>query len=138
MAETGFPIRMVRGVPVVTAPEEIDITNAPGCPKLVLGALLNRHTKCVFDMASGRKLLQIVLERLGRAHLERARPGAVVGIGRLLGLREGAGDRGNRKCSEARNGGGDPTHGAYFVLVSPVALCLLADRARSRSKQGWP
>lgn len=30
MVEDGFPVEMVRGVPVVAAPEEIDITNAAG------------------------------------------------------------------------------------------------------------
>jgi anti-sigma B factor antagonist len=30
MREDGFPVDLVRGVPVVTAPEEIDITNAAG------------------------------------------------------------------------------------------------------------
>ena len=28
MTEPGFPVRVTRGVPVVIAPEEIDITNA--------------------------------------------------------------------------------------------------------------
>ena len=28
--EIGFPVEVVEGVPVVTAPEEIDITNAAG------------------------------------------------------------------------------------------------------------
>ena len=30
MVEDSFPVEMVRGVPVVAAPEEIDITNAAG------------------------------------------------------------------------------------------------------------
>ncbi|HEV2251837.1 MAG TPA: STAS domain-containing protein [Streptosporangiaceae bacterium] len=30
MRENSFPVELVRGVPVVTAPEEIDITNAAG------------------------------------------------------------------------------------------------------------
>ena len=30
MCEDSFPVELVRGVPVVTAPEEIDITNAAG------------------------------------------------------------------------------------------------------------
>ncbi len=30
MPDTGFPVDVVRGVPVVSAPEEIDITNASG------------------------------------------------------------------------------------------------------------
>jgi hypothetical protein len=30
MPDSGFPVEMVRGVPVMTAPEEIDIINAAG------------------------------------------------------------------------------------------------------------
>jgi anti-sigma B factor antagonist len=30
MGDVGFPVEMIGGVPVVTAPEEIDITNAEG------------------------------------------------------------------------------------------------------------
>ena len=30
MGNVGFPVEMIEGVPVVTAPEEIDITNAEG------------------------------------------------------------------------------------------------------------
>jgi anti-anti-sigma factor len=38
MRDDGFPVEMVRGVPVVTAPEEIDITNAAGLRAALLEA----------------------------------------------------------------------------------------------------
>ena len=38
MVEDSFPVEMVRGVPVVAAPEEIDITNAAGLRAALLEA----------------------------------------------------------------------------------------------------
>jgi anti-sigma B factor antagonist len=38
MVEGSFPVEMVRGVPVVAAPEEIDITNAAGLRAALLEA----------------------------------------------------------------------------------------------------
>jgi anti-sigma B factor antagonist len=38
MREDSFPVELVRGVPVVTAPEEIDITNAAGLRAALLDA----------------------------------------------------------------------------------------------------
>jgi anti-sigma B factor antagonist len=38
MREDSFPVEMVRGVPVVAAPEEIDITNAAGLRAALLEA----------------------------------------------------------------------------------------------------
>jgi anti-anti-sigma factor len=40
MREDGFPVELVRGVPVVTAPEEIDITNAARLRASLLEAAL--------------------------------------------------------------------------------------------------
>ena len=40
MRADGFPVELVRGVPVVTAPEEIDITNAAGLRAGLLEAAL--------------------------------------------------------------------------------------------------
>jgi anti-anti-sigma factor len=37
--ETSFPVEVVEGVPVVTAPEEIDITNATGLQAALLEAI---------------------------------------------------------------------------------------------------
>jgi anti-anti-sigma factor len=38
--ETSFPVEVIEGVPVVTAPEEIDITNADGLQAALLKAVL--------------------------------------------------------------------------------------------------
>ena len=38
MPETSFPVEVIEGVPVVTAPEEIDITNADGLQAALLEA----------------------------------------------------------------------------------------------------
>ena len=40
MREISFPVEVVEGVPVVTAPEEIDITNAAGLQAALLEAAL--------------------------------------------------------------------------------------------------
>ena len=40
MPEISFPVEVVEGVPVVTAPEEIDITNAAGLQAALLEAAL--------------------------------------------------------------------------------------------------
>ena len=40
MPEIGFPVEVVEGVPVVRAPEEIDIANAGGLKAALLGAAL--------------------------------------------------------------------------------------------------
>jgi anti-sigma B factor antagonist len=37
--ETSFPVEVIEGVPVVTAPEEIDITNAAGLQAALLEAV---------------------------------------------------------------------------------------------------
>ena len=51
-AEDKFPVEVVRGVPVVAAPEEIDITNAeaPAC-RLWCAAAANGHGTLVVDIA---------------------------------------------------------------------------------------
>jgi anti-sigma B factor antagonist len=38
MRDVGFPVEVIRGVPVVVAPEEIDITNAEGLRAALLAA----------------------------------------------------------------------------------------------------
>ena len=38
MRDVGFPVEVIRGVPVVVAPEEIDITNAGGLRAALLAA----------------------------------------------------------------------------------------------------
>lgn len=48
MPDSGFPVVMVRGVPVVTAPEQVDITNADGLRSALFEAAA--HGTLVVDM----------------------------------------------------------------------------------------
>ncbi len=50
MHDDRFPFEVVSGVPVVTAPEEIDITNAPGLRSALLEAAAHGHGTLVVDM----------------------------------------------------------------------------------------
>jgi anti-sigma B factor antagonist len=50
MHDGGFPFEVVSGVPVVTAPEEIDITSAPGLRSALLEAAAHGHDTLVVDM----------------------------------------------------------------------------------------
>ena len=43
MPDDRFPIRVVEGVPVLAAPEEIDITNAEALRSALLNAATNGH-----------------------------------------------------------------------------------------------
>jgi anti-sigma B factor antagonist len=51
MPEAGFPVEMVRGVPVVAAPVEIDITCADGLRAALLEAAALGHGTFVVDMS---------------------------------------------------------------------------------------
>src|SRR5580704_16777743 len=46
-----FPVEMVRGIPVVVAPEEIDITNAPKLRAALLDAAARGRAAVVVDMS---------------------------------------------------------------------------------------
>ncbi len=50
MYDGRFPIEMASGVPVVTAPEEVDITSAPGLRSALLEAAAHGHGTLVVDM----------------------------------------------------------------------------------------
>ena len=50
MHDGRFPIEVVNGVPVVTAPEEIDITNAPELRSALLEAAAHGHGILMADM----------------------------------------------------------------------------------------
>ena len=50
MHDGSFPFEMAGGVPVVTAPEEIDITSAPGLRSALLEASAHGHGTLVVDM----------------------------------------------------------------------------------------
>src|SRR5580700_10682176 len=50
MLDARFPVEVVGGVPVVTAPEEIDITNAGALRSALLHAAADGHRTLVVDM----------------------------------------------------------------------------------------
>jgi anti-sigma B factor antagonist len=50
MPEGKFPVEVVQGVPVVAAPEEIDITNAEALRSALIKAAANGHGTLVVDM----------------------------------------------------------------------------------------
>jgi anti-sigma B factor antagonist len=54
MTEPGFPVRVTRGVPVVIAPEEIDITNAATLRAALLHAAARPGPALVVDMTRTR------------------------------------------------------------------------------------
>lgn len=70
----GFPLEVVSGVPVVTAPEEIDITNAPELRSALLEAAGHGHGTLVVDLTMTRFCdssgLQTLLAAHNRAHAE--------------------------------------------------------------------
>ena len=72
MAEVSFPVEVVSGVPVVTAPEEIDITNATGLRAALLEAAAHGTRTLVVDMAQTQFCDSAALSVLVRAH-KRAR-----------------------------------------------------------------
>ena len=51
MQDGRFPVAMVDGVPVVAAPEEIDITNAPELRSALLEAAAHEHATVVADLS---------------------------------------------------------------------------------------
>jgi len=52
--DAGFPVEVIRGVPVVTAPEDIDIINAAGLRRALLQAVALGHGTFVVDMSHTR------------------------------------------------------------------------------------
>jgi hypothetical protein len=50
MHDGRYPFEVASGVPVVTAPEEIDITNAPALRSALLEAAAHGHGTLVVDM----------------------------------------------------------------------------------------
>ena len=51
MPDAVFPVEMVGGVPVVAAPEEIDITNAGGLRAALVESAARGHGRFVVDMS---------------------------------------------------------------------------------------
>ena len=54
MRDGRCPIEVVSGVPVVTAPEEVDLTNAPELGSALLQATADGHPTLVVDMTRTR------------------------------------------------------------------------------------
>jgi anti-sigma B factor antagonist len=52
--DAAFPVEVIRGVPVVTAPEDIDITNAAALRPALLQAAALGHGTFVVDMSRTR------------------------------------------------------------------------------------
>jgi anti-sigma B factor antagonist len=72
MPEVRLPVEVVRGVPVVTAPDEIDITNAAALRAALLEAAAHRRGAMVADMSGTQFCDSAALHVLVRAH-KRAR-----------------------------------------------------------------
>jgi anti-anti-sigma factor len=100
MLEASFSVEVVSGVPVVTAPEEIDITNAAGLRAALLEAAARGSRTLVVDLAQTQFCDSAGLNVLVRAHKRAQADGrelllvigaaavlrifAVTGIGRLI------------------------------------------------------
>jgi anti-sigma B factor antagonist len=70
MDDGGFPVEVTGGVPVVAAPEELDVTNAPQLGAALASAVADGHATLVVDMSrtrfcdcSGLHLLLAVRDR---------------------------------------------------------------------------
>jgi anti-sigma B factor antagonist len=68
MQEARFPVEVVGGVPVVIAPEEIDITNAVGLQAALLDTAINGHRRFVVDMTRTRFCDSSGVHALAAAH----------------------------------------------------------------------
>jgi anti-anti-sigma factor len=68
MSDLSFPVRNLRGLPVVTAPDEIDITNADQLRAALLEAAGSGHASLVVDMTSTRFCDSAGINALVRAH----------------------------------------------------------------------
>ena len=72
MGDGRFPFEVVNGVPVVTAPEEIDITNAPELRSALLEAAAHGHGTLVADLTGPGSAIVRAAYAAGGAQ---ARPG---------------------------------------------------------------
>jgi anti-sigma B factor antagonist len=68
MPDPSFPVELVDGVPVVSAPEEIDITNAGGLRAVLLQAASHGNGTLVVDMSRTQFCDSAALNVLVRAH----------------------------------------------------------------------
>jgi anti-anti-sigma factor len=68
MLDDMFPVEMIGGVPVVVAPEEIDIANAEALRLALLKEAANGHGRLVVDMTQTRFCDSSGLHTLAAAH----------------------------------------------------------------------
>ena len=68
MPEATFPVKMVHGVPVIAAPEEIDITSAAGLRAALFEAVAHGNGTAVADMSRTQFCDSSGLHVLVRAH----------------------------------------------------------------------
>lgn len=68
MPAVRYPIEMVRGVPVVAAPEEIDARNTDGLRTTLLETAARGHATFVVDMTRTRFCASVGIGTLVRAH----------------------------------------------------------------------
>lgn len=78
MPESCFPVEVVGGVPVVTAPEEIDITNAAGLRAALAGAAGLGNGTLVVNMSQTRFCDSSGVNVLVRAHQDAQAEGGEV------------------------------------------------------------
>jgi anti-sigma B factor antagonist len=78
MLEVRFPVDLVRGVPVVTAPEEIDATNAHRFQMTLVKAAAGRPPALVVDMSRTRFCDSAGLHVLVDAHKQALAAGGAV------------------------------------------------------------
>jgi anti-sigma B factor antagonist len=68
MTDLKYPIEMVNGVPVVAAPEEIDVSNADCLHTVLREAAARGHERFVVDMTRTRFCASAGIGALARAH----------------------------------------------------------------------
>jgi anti-sigma B factor antagonist len=68
MSDVDYPLSLVRGVPVVTAPEEIDVTNADRLRAALREAVAHGHAIFVVDLTRTRFCDSAGLHVLTLAH----------------------------------------------------------------------
>ena len=78
MSEINFPVRLERGIPVVAAPAEIDITTAGLLRTTLLAARANGRHALVVDMSGTHFCDSAVLNVLVRAHQQAEAEGCEV------------------------------------------------------------
>ena len=75
MPDVSYPIKQVRGVPVITAPADIDMTNADLLRAVLAGTAALGHTTIVLDMTATQFCDSVGLLVLVRAHKRTAAGG---------------------------------------------------------------